>query len=211
LNQGLGGGLLGEKPVYLGILDYQWSRNVIDRQTGQNPLKLRITRLPMPNYYLKRDGESQGPYPGEEISRRVASGEIKKDDLVRPEDSENWVSAGSLTKPSTPRATMLGHSHSHSAAVATLSQRPVTLQQVNEAWRKMNLPIIGMLFSIALPLIVWFVKSGIENGGGSDETKNLLPLAIFVGVIGFITFLLWLRNAHKHASILKASYEHSRG
>lgn len=162
----------------------------------------------MPNYFLKRDGESQGPYPGEEISRQLASGEIKADELIRPEDSEDWVTVGSLTKPTAPRATMLGHSHSHSAAVATLSQRAVTLQQVNEAKMKMNLPILGMIFSIALPVIIWFVVKDIESTG--SETKNLLPLAIFVGLIGLVTFFLWFRKAYKHASILKASYEHSR-
>ena len=166
----------------------------------------------MPNYYLKRDGESHGPYPAEEVTRQVASGELKPDELIRPEDSEEWVTVGSLTKPTAPRATMLGHSHSHSAAVATLSQRPITLQQVNEAKMKMNLPILGMLFSIALPLIIWFVKKDIEsNGVSARETSNLFPLAIFVGVIGFVTFLLWFRKAYKHASVLKASYEHRRG
>ena len=162
----------------------------------------------MPNYFLKRDGEQQGPYPTEELKRQVASGEIKADELVCAEGTEDWVPAGSLTKPTAPRATMLGHSHSHSAAVATLSQRPVTLQQVNEAKMKMNLPILGILFSIALPIIIWFVVKDIEGGGG--ETKNLLPLAIFVGLIGVVTFSLWFRKAYKHANILKASYEHSR-
>ena len=165
----------------------------------------------MPNYFLKRDGEQQGPYPTEELKRQVASGELKADELVCAEGTEDWVPAGSLTKPTAPRATMLGHSHSHSAAVSTMSQRPVTLQQLNEAKMKMNLPILGMLFSIALPVIIWFVVRDIEStGGGSSETKNLLPVAIFVGLSGLVTFFLWFRKAYKHANIIKASYEHSR-
>jgi hypothetical protein len=166
----------------------------------------------MPNYYLQRNGEQQGPYPTEELKRQVASGEIRVDELVCAEGTEDWVPVGSLTKPTSPRATMLGHSHSHSAAVAAMSQRPVTLDQVNEARMKMNLPILGMLLSIALPIIVWFIKKNIESGGVSaQETRNLLPLGIFVGLIGFATFLLWFRKAQKHAAVIKASYEHSRG
>ena len=166
----------------------------------------------MPNYYLNRDGEHHGPYPTEELKRKVASGEIKADELVCAEDSEDWVPAGSLTRPTAPRATMLGHSHSHSAAVSTLSQRPVSLQQVTEARLKMNLPILGMLFSIAIPIALWFAKQDIERSGYSArESTSLLPLAIVVSVFAFVVFFLWFRKAQKHAAVLKASYEHHKG
>ena len=107
---------------------------------------------------------------------------------------------------------MLGHSHSHSAAVSTLSQRPVSLQQVTEARLKMNLPILGMLFSIAIPIALWFAKQDIERSGSSArESTSLLPLAIAVSVFAFVVFFLWFRKAQKHAAVLKASYEHHKG
>jgi len=176
----------------------------------------------MPNYYLHLNGENHGPYPTEELKRQLSSGEIKADDLVCPEGGEDWVPVASLAKPTAPRATMLGHSHSHSAAVATLSQKPVTLDQVNEARLKMKFPALGMVFSIALPVILWAAREDAERGVGisgrhqaakrlATENTDLLPLAIFVGLIGFVTFLFWFRKAQKHASLVKASYEHSRG
>ncbi len=167
----------------------------------------------MPNYYLQREGENEGPIPTEELKRKVASGEIKADELVCAEgDEENWVPAGSLTRPTAPRATMLGHSHSHSAAVSTLSQRPVSLQQVTDARLKMNLPILGMLFSIAIPVVLWFAEADIKkNDVAASETVSILPLAIAVSVFAFIVFGLWFRKAQKHAAVLKASYEHQRG
>ena len=167
----------------------------------------------MPNYYLQREGEPEGPIPTEELKRKVASGEIKADELVCAEGEENWVPAGSLTRPTPPRATMLGHSHSHSAAVSTLSQRPVTLQQVTEARLKMNLPILGMLFSITIPVILWFAAKDVEGRGvaAARESTSLLPLAIVVSVFAFVVFFLWFRKAQKHAAVLKASYEHHKG
>ena len=167
----------------------------------------------MPNYYLQREGENEGPIPTEELERRVASGEIKADELVCAEgDEENWVQAGSLTRPTAPRATMLDHSHSHSAAVSTLSQRPVTLQQVTDARLKMNLPILGMLFSIAIPVVLWFAEADVKKSGvAAEDATSILPLAIVVSVFAFVVFALWFRKAQQHASVLKASYEHQRG
>ena len=166
----------------------------------------------MPNYYLQRDGENLGPYPTEELKRKVASGEIKADELVSAEGEENWVPAGSLTRPTAPRATMLGHSHSHSAAVSTLSQRSVTLQQVTEARLKMNPPILGMVFSIAIPVVLWIAKSDMDNRDySSKDYATILPLAIVISVLAFIVFLMWFRKAQKNASVIKASYDHSRG
>ena len=167
----------------------------------------------MPNYYLQREGENEGPIPTEELKRKVASGEIKADELVCAEgDEENWVPAGSLTRPTAPRATMLGHSHSHSAAVSTLSQRSVTLQQVTEARLKMNPPILGMLFSVAIPIVLWIAKSDMDKrDSSSKDSASLLPLAIVVSVFAFVVFFMWFRKAQKHAAVLKASYEHQRG
>ena len=164
----------------------------------------------MPNYYLQRDGENLGPYPTEELKRQVASGEIKADELVCPEGGEDWVPAGTLTRPTAPRATMLGHSHSHSAAVSTLSQRPVTLQQVTDARLKMNLPILGMLFSLAIPVVLWFIKSDMDDMDYASESASLLPLAMIVSLCAFVVFAAWFRKAQKNAAVIKASYEHNR-
>ena len=166
----------------------------------------------MPNYFLNRDGEKEGPIPTEELKRKVASGEIKADELVCAEGEEEWVPAGSLTRPTAPRATMLGHSHSHQAAVSTLSQRPVSLQQVTEARLKMNLPILGMLFSIAIPIVLWFAEADVKKSEVADSNAtSILPLAIVVSVFAFVVFALWFRKAQQHAAMLKASYEHQRG
>ncbi|MDX1681282.1 MAG: DUF4339 domain-containing protein [Akkermansiaceae bacterium] len=176
----------------------------------------------MPNYYLHRDGENLGPFPLEEIKRQVAAGDILQNELVCPEGGEDWIPAGNLAKPTAPRATMLGHSHSHQSAVATMSQQKVTLQQVQDAKMKMKMPAMGMVFSIALPFILWAAKSDAERGVGvsgknqglktlATNNTDLLPVAIVIGVIGFVGFFIWFRKAQRYASLLKASYEHHQG
>ena len=167
----------------------------------------------MSKYYLKRDGEQHGPFPTEELKRQVSCGEIKPDELVcAVDDEENWVAVGSLTRPTKPRATMLGHSHSHSAAVSNLSQRPVTMQQVNEARLKMNLPILDMIFSIAVPIGLSFTEAQAKKSSVTDSNPtSILPLVIVVCVCAFVAFALWFRKTRQYAAMLKATYEHQQG
>lgn len=171
----------------------------------------------MPNYYLLRDGENLGPYAHNDILGMITTGQVKGDELICLEGDSQWIAASSLSKPTTPRATMLGHSQSHSAAVATLEQQKVTRQQVGEAYGKLRLPVLGMLFSASVPLFLWAAKSNVESKVGNPatdvarETTDLLPLAVAVGAIGVVLFLIWFRKEHSRARLIKASYEHQKG
>jgi len=176
----------------------------------------------MPNYYLHRDGETLGPYAQNDMHGMIVTGQVKGEELICKEGESDWVPASSLVKPTAPRATMLGHSHSHSAAVATLEQQKVTQAQVAEAYQKLRLPGLGMLFSAALPVILWAAKSDVERGVGvsgsrqalknvARESADLLPVAIGVGVVGIILFFIWFRKEYSRARLIKATYEHQQG
>lgn len=171
----------------------------------------------MPNFYLHRDGESQGPYAQNDMHGMIVTGQVKGDELICREGDSDWVPASTLAKPNAPRATMLGHSQSHSAAVSTLEQQKVTKQQVAEAYAKLRLPVAGILFSAAVPLILWFAKTHVERGIENPdtevarETTDLLPLAIAVGLAGVVLFLVWFRKEQRRAGMIKASYEHQQG
>jgi len=176
----------------------------------------------MPNYYLHRDGENLGPYAQTDMQGMVATGQVRPDELICPEGGSEWVPASILSKHTAPRSTMLGHSHSHQAAVATMEQQKITEQQVAEAYQKTKLPGLGVLFSIALPVILWAARSDAERGVGASgrhkglkqlatDNTDLLPLAIVVGVIGAVCFAIWFRKAYRHAKLIKATYEHQRG
>lgn len=176
----------------------------------------------MPNYYLHRDGENHGPYTQENMQSMVATGQVRADELICPEGESSWVPASILSKHTAPRSTMLGHSHSHSAAVATMEQQRITEEQVAAAYQKTKLPGLGVIFSAALPFILWAAKSDAERGVGISGSKqglknlatqntDLLPLAIVAGVIGVVLFSIWFRKAHRRAKLIKATYQHQQG
>lgn len=91
----------------------------------------------------------------------------------------------------------------------------VTQEQVNAAYQKLKTPGLGVLFSIALPFILWSAKSDMERGVMTSgkhralkelakSNTDLLPIAIVVGVIGAILFSLWFMKSLKRAKLLKA-------
>lgn len=178
---------------------------------------MAYTSTPMPNYYLHRDGESQGPYAQNDMHGMIVTGQVKGEELICREGESDWVPASTLVKPTAPRATMLGHSQSHSAAVSTLEQQKVTREQVSEAFSKLRMPVLGILFSAAVPLILWAAKSDVERGIQNPDTKvarettDLLPLAIAVGLIGVVFFIIWFRKERRRAKMIKASYDHQQG
>jgi len=183
---------------------------------------MAYTRATMPNYYLHRDGANQGPYTQNDLHGMIAAGQVGRDELICPEGGTEWVPASTLAKPTAPRSTMLGHSHSHSAAVSDMEQQPVTQAQVAAAYQQLRLPALGMIASVALPVILWAAKADAERGVGvsgsreglkslARQNTDLLPLAIVIGAIGFALFLVWFRKARVRAKLIKASYEHQQG
>lgn len=171
----------------------------------------------MPNYYLHRDGENLGPYAQNDMHGMIVTGQIKGDELICLEGDSNWIPASSLGKPTAPRATMLGHSQSHSAAVATLEQQKITKEQVREAYAKTRMPLLGVLFSASVPLILWFAKYQVERdieNPGTDvarESADVLPVALGIALCGIVLFAMWFSKARCRARLIKASYDHQQG
>lgn len=164
----------------------------------------------MPNYYLNRDGEVSGPHTVEDIQDRIARREVGKMDLICPEGGSEWVPASILGDPVAPAATMLGHYH---ASPMTTGAQRTTEKHVKDAYRKLKAPGLGILFSIALPVILWSV--GISDGrqglqSPAIENIDLLPFAIGIGLIGAIGFSIWFRKCLKWAKLVKASYEYKQ-
>jgi hypothetical protein len=109
------------------------------------------------------------------------------------------------------------------AAPATIS-RPagsrvlaITQEQVAIAYQKLKTPILGMVFSAALPFILWAAKSDAERGvrtSGKNralkelakENTDLLPIAIVIGVIGVTVCAVWFAKSRKRAKALKAEF-----
>lgn len=172
----------------------------------------------MSNYYLNRDGEVSGPHTVEDIQQRIARREVGKMDLICPEGGTEWVPASILANHVTPAATMLGHYH---VSPMTTGAQRTTEKHVKEAYQKLKAPGLGILFSIALPLILWAAKSDAERGVGisgsrqglqslARENTDLLPLAIGIGIIGVVGFSIWFRKTLKWARLVKASYEYKQ-
>jgi GYF domain 2 len=169
----------------------------------------------MPNYYLHRDGQNHGPYSDAQMHQFVTSGQVAQSELICPEGGSDWVPASTLLAGSDPRL-MTG--------VPTAVSRPaessvlaITQEHVEVAWQNLKTPFLGMLFSAALPVLLWAAKSDTENGVGTSgrhgalkelakQNTDLLPLAIVIGLIGVAVCAVWFAKARKKAKILEAAF-----
>jgi hypothetical protein len=182
---------------------------------SENTLLSPKSEIPMPNYYLHRDGQNHGPYSDDQMKEFVTSGQVTQSELICPEGGSDWVPASTLLVTSGPRLmTAAPTTVSRSAASRALS---ITQEQVDAAKQKVKTPILGMVFSAALPFILWAAKSDAERGVGTSgkhralkelakENTDLLPIAIVIGLIGVVICAVWLSKALKRAKSIKAEF-----
>ena len=93
----------------------------------------------------------------------------------------------------------------------------ITQDQVAVAYQKVKTPFLGMVFSAALPFILWAAKSDAERGVRTSgkhralkelakENTDLLPLAVVIGLIGVAICAVWFRKSLKRAKAIKAEF-----
>jgi hypothetical protein len=167
----------------------------------------------MKNYYLHRDGQNHGPYSAGQMIQMVSSGEVGGEEPVCEEGGSQWVQASSLIQRPVPR--VVGVPGIRGNPVARATAPAVTEQHVAEARLKLKTPIMGIVFSIALPCLLLAAKSdasrGVRVSGKHSGLKelfrqnvDLLPAAIVVGIIGAVVCGIWLGKAWKKYKQLKA-------
>lgn len=169
----------------------------------------------MPNYYLHRDGQNHGPYTDEQIKQFVTAGQVAQTELICPEGGSDWVPASTLFSGSSPRL-MTGAPGAVSRSAGTRALA-ITQEQVAVAYQRVKTPILGMVFSAALPVILLAAKSDSERGVRTSgkhraikelakENTDLLPIAIMVGLIGIAVCAVWFAKSLKRAKALKADF-----
>jgi GYF domain 2 len=169
----------------------------------------------MPNYYLHRDGQNHGPYSEEQLKQLVTSGQVAQSELICPEGGSDWVPASTLMVGSGPRSITIAPSPVSRPAGSRVSA--ITQEQVAAAYQKLKTPILGMVFSTAIPFLLWAAKSDAERGvrtSGKNralkellkENTDLLPIAIVIGVIGVTVCAVWFVKSRIKAKALKAEF-----
>ena len=169
----------------------------------------------MPNYFLHRDGQNHGPYSEEQMKQLVTSGQVSQDELICPDGGSDWVAAWTLLASASPRLVTEAPTAVQSSAVNRALA--ITEQQVAVAYQKVKTPFLGIVFSAALPVILWAAKSDAEGGVRTtgkhrflrELAKNntdFLPIAIVIGVIGVAACAFWFSKSLKKAKALKAEF-----
>jgi hypothetical protein len=170
----------------------------------------------MPSYYLHRDGQNHGPYPLEDMKQLIASGQVGPDELICPEGGSDWVAASTLSASGTPKLVLGGVGASpRSSASRVLA---ITQEQVAAAYQKVKTPILGVVFSAALPVVLWAAKSDAERGVRTTgknralkelakDNTDLLPIAIVIGLIGVVLCSIWFMKSLKRAKAIKAEFQ----
>jgi hypothetical protein len=145
----------------------------------------------------------------------VTSGQVAQSELICPEGGSEWVPASTLLAGSAPRLL--------TGAPATVLRSPgsralaITQEQVAVAYQKVKTPILGMVFSVALPFLLWAAKSDAERGVRTSgkhralkelakENTDLLPIAIVIGLIGVVICAVWFSKSLKRAKSIKAEF-----
>jgi hypothetical protein len=145
----------------------------------------------------------------------VTAGQVAQTELICPEGGSDWVPASTLFAASSPRLiTGAPATVSRSAGGRALA---ITQEQVAVAYQKIKTPILGMVFSAALPVILWAAKSDSERGVRTTgkhraikelakENTDLLPIAIVIGLIGVVVCAVWFTKSLNRAKALKAEF-----
>ena len=119
-------------------------------------------------YYLHRDGQNYGPYSAEQMVQMILAGEVGGEEQVCEEGGTQWVQASSLQQE------FVSHGAADQGDRCNPEAQPSAIamgeQNVAEARRKLRVPIVGMVFSIALLSLLWAAKSDMLRG---DETKDV--------------------------------------
>lgn len=174
----------------------------------------------MARYFLHRNGQTHGPYLLQQMHEYISSGEIGPRELVCEEGSSQWIPASQFTLGTTTQLRPGGPSAKAHAEGARVLR--VTRDDVDRARARLKLPLMGVLFSIAVPVLFWAAKSDAERGVAASgrhaglqqllqQNTQLLPLAIVVGVIGAVLCGIWLFKRLAHARALQADYKRIRG
>jgi hypothetical protein len=170
----------------------------------------------MSSYYLHRDGQNHGPYPIEDMKQLIASGQVGPNELICPEGGSDWAAASTLTAGGTPKLVTGGLGTTSRPSSSRISA--ITQQQVAAAYQKVKTPILGVVFSTALPFLLWAAKSDAERGVRTTgknralkelakDNTDLLPIAIVIGVIGVVLCSIWFMKSLKRAKGLKAQFQ----
>ncbi len=173
----------------------------------------------MPNYYLHRDGQNHGPYSFEQMNQLITSRQIAPEELICQEGGADWVPASSLRAASVPK---MGPGVSPSPRTAASKIQTVTHEHVDAARQGWRTPFLGIVFSAALPLLLWAAKSDAKRGvrisgkhsalqALARDNVALLPIAIVIGIIGVVLCSIWLAKALKNSKLIKAEFKRQQG
>lgn len=174
----------------------------------------------MAKYYLHRHGQTHGPYLLQQMHEFISQGEIGPNELICEEGSKQWIPASKFTLGTTTQLRPGGPSakaHAEGARVISVSR-----DDVDEAQRKLKAPLVGLFFSIGLPLILLAATSDAARGVApsgryagiqqlAQQYAHLFPLACGIGGVGAVLCTIWLIKRIKRASALKAQFKRLYG
>ncbi|NWK57688.1 DUF4339 domain-containing protein [Verrucomicrobiaceae bacterium N1E253] len=168
----------------------------------------------MNNYYLHRDNQNYGPYPESQILQMLQSGQIQAQEMICIVGGSEWIQATALQQ-----ASLSPNLQAATTVTASGNQVPVvTDEHVAAAKLRLKAPMLGIVFSIALPCILWAAKNDAERGvrttGRHSAAKNLakqntglLPMAIIIAPIGVVLSGVWFRKRLAVYKGLKAEWK----
>ena len=173
------------------------------------------------DYYLHRGGENHGPYPKEHLVGLIASGEVAQEELVCEQGTENWIAASTLMGGVVPGNSSPALNLGSQSSQSVNRGLAVTEEQVRTAYQKLKIPILGIVFSLALPAIIWSANSDAERGvRGSAKNRvvrevaqknsGFLPIAIVIGLVGVAGCSIWLSSSAGKAKKLKKQFNKQR-